>query len=214
MIDSNSIDITVLMPVYNAEKYLKESIESILNQTFKNFEFLIIEDGSTDSSVEIIRSFSDPRIRLIQNEKNLGITATLNKGIELASSELIARMDADDISLPERLEKQFDYFQKNPECALLSTAVRRFNSEGTKNKIMEHNLEHFYYFSIFNTWIKHPTVMYKRSAVKEVGKYSRTYAEDFNLWSKIIRKYNFYHINEVLLDYRITAIIKACKKML
>jgi len=91
--------VTVLMPVYNGEQYLREAIESILTQSFTDFEFLIINDGSTDSSVEIIESYDDPRIRLIHNEANLKLVATLNKGVDLARGEYIARMDCDDISL-------------------------------------------------------------------------------------------------------------------
>src|SRR5215212_7675082 len=98
--------LSVLMPVYNAEKFLREAIDSILSQSFTDFEFIIINDGSTDSSCDIIRSYEDKRIVFVENEKNLGITATLNKGIKLAACELIARMDSDDISYPERLQKQ------------------------------------------------------------------------------------------------------------
>src|SRR5690349_9241462 len=112
---------TVLMPVYNGEKYLREAIDSILAQTLTDFEFLIIDDGSKDRSVDIIKSYADPRINLVKNEVNLGISKTLNRGIEIAAAEFIARMDADDISHPTRLQKQYDYLIKNPECALLST---------------------------------------------------------------------------------------------
>ena len=112
--------ITVLMPVYNAERFLAEAIESVLQQTFTQFEFLIIDDGSTDSSPEIVRSYSDPRIRFLQNEQNLGITATLNKGIELAQADLIARMDADDICYPDRLQKQMEFVAAHPDGALFT----------------------------------------------------------------------------------------------
>ena len=95
--------VTVLMPVYNAEEYLVEAIESVLNQTFRDFEFLIINDGSTDRSEKIIKTFTDERIRYIRNSKNLKIVQTLNKGLALAKGIYIARMDADDISLPLRL---------------------------------------------------------------------------------------------------------------
>src|SRR6186713_3066927 len=101
--------LTVLMPVYNAERFLAAAIDSILNQSFTDFEFLIIDDCSSDNSVNIITSYKDPRILLYQNEKNLGISATLNKGIELASTDLVARMDSDDISYPDRLQKQVDF---------------------------------------------------------------------------------------------------------
>ena len=98
--------VTVLMPVFNAEKYLRLAIDSVLNQSYSYFEFLIIDDGSTDQSAQIIRSYSDPRIRFLQNECNLGLVTTLNRGIESSQGQYLARMDADDISYPQRLEKQ------------------------------------------------------------------------------------------------------------
>ncbi len=113
--------VTVLMSVYNGEKYLREAIDSILNQTFKDFEFLIIDDGSTDSSADIIRSYTDFRIRLIQNEKNIGLTRSLNKGLKLAKGEYIARMDVDDISLPIRFEKQVSFLDKYEDVKLVGS---------------------------------------------------------------------------------------------
>src|SRR5690606_30041678 len=129
------IMITVLMPVYNAEKYLREAIDSVLNQTFKNFEFLIIDDGSNDASVEIIESYKDSRIRLIHNQTNSGISYTLNRGIHLSSFDLIARMDADDISHKQRLEKQYKYALKYSDYSLFSSWVRIINNDGTFKKI-------------------------------------------------------------------------------
>ena len=111
--------ITVLMPVYNGEKYLQQAIESILKQTFTDFEFLIINDGSTDNSENIILSYDDSRIRYIKNEENLRLIRTLNKGIELAKGKYIARMDCDDISLPYRFEKQLKEFQNNPHLDMV-----------------------------------------------------------------------------------------------
>ncbi len=138
--------VTVLMPVFNAEKYLREAIESILNQTLIEFEFLIIDDGSSDNSISIIRSYSDSRIRFIQNEHNLGISKTLNRGIELASAELIARMDADDISYPQRLQKQYDYINNNEDCALLSTWTRMI-TEDKQHVRTEKYKSCFYYYN-------------------------------------------------------------------
>lgn len=103
--------ISVLMPVYNSEKYLNEAIESILNQTFVDFEFIIINDASNDNSENIIESYQDSRIKYFKNEKNLGVAKTLNKGLKLAQGKYIARMDSDDISLPERLYKQFKFME-------------------------------------------------------------------------------------------------------
>ena len=116
--------VTVLLSVYNGERYLRESIESILNQTFTDFEFLIINDGSTDDSRRIISSYDDPRIQLIDNEQNIGLSQSLNKGLKLARGTYIARQDADDISEPERLAKQVSYMDRNPHIALLGSWYR------------------------------------------------------------------------------------------
>ena len=118
--------VTVLMPVYNGEKYLKEAITSILLQTFDDFEFLIINDGSSDASVDIIQSFRDPRIRLVHNDTNIGLIATLNKGLKLAHGKYVARMDQDDISLPRRLEKQTYFMDNNPDVGVCGTWIKLF----------------------------------------------------------------------------------------
>ena len=114
--------VTLLMSVFNGQSYLKEAIESILNQTFEDFEFLIINDASKDNSLRIIQSFDDSRIKLVHNSDNIGLTKSLNKGIDLAKGEFIARMDCDDISLPERLSMQVSFMDKNPDIGILSSA--------------------------------------------------------------------------------------------
>ena len=116
--------VTVLMPVYNGEKYLNQAIDSILTQTFSDFEFLIIEDGSTDQSAEIIKSYSDSRIKLVCNDKNLKLAATLDKGLELSRGEYVARMDCDDISLRERLERQVEYLNSNNDICLVGSGFK------------------------------------------------------------------------------------------
>jgi len=121
--------ISVLMPVFNAEKDLRQAIDSILNQSFTDFEFLIINDGSTDDSVNIIRSFTDPRIRLIQNPQNLGLVPTLNRGLAEACGKYIARMDADDISEPERFASQIVLLEKTP-ADICGGLFRIIDSEG------------------------------------------------------------------------------------
>lgn len=196
--------VTVLMPVYNGEKYLREAVGSILGQTLTDFEFLILDDGSTDSSAEIIQSYSDPRIRLIRNERNRGISAVLNQGLELASSELIARMDADDISYPDRLEKQAGFFQDQPDYALLSTWARVITADKRPVRTEKWRTAYYYYNLNFACWIYHSTVMYRKSAVRDSGKYSTTYAEDHNLWWQLARHHKIHNLSEVLLDYRLT----------
>lgn len=206
--------VTVLMPVYNAEAFLRDAVESILQQTFTDFEFLIIDDGSSDNSVAIIQSYTDPRIRFIQNEKNLGISATLNRGLEVAACELVTRMDADDISHPTRLQQQFDFFETHKDVALLSTQAREISETGDVMRIEKWRRPFFYYNLTFECWIYHPTVMYRRSAVLDVGGYSTPYSEDYDLWWQLSRKFKMDHLPEVLVDYRLTAVslYRATKK--
>ena len=197
--------ISVLMPVYNAGRFIAEAIDSILNQSFKPFEFIIIDDGSTDNSVAIIESYKDPRIKLFRNERNMGISPTLNKGIALASCELIARMDADDISHPQRLQKQFGYMKRNPDCALLSTWARVI-SEDNKFIRLERYRSNFYYYNLtFECWMYHPTIMFRKSAVEEVGMYSMPYSEDYDLFWKVSTRFRIGNLGEALVDYRISS---------
>lgn len=197
--------VTVLMPVYNAERFLIEAVDSILNQSFKHFELLIIDDGSTDNSVMIIESYKDPRIRLVRNGRNLGISPTLNKGIALASCELIARMDADDISHPHRLQKQYGYMKRNPDCALLSTWARVI-SEDKKFIRLERYRSNFYYYNLtFECWMYHPTIMFRKPAVEQAGMYSMPYSEDYDLFWKMSTRFLIGNLTEPLLDYRLSS---------
>ena len=138
------------MPVYNAEKFLAEAIDSILQQSFSDFEFIIIDDCSTDSSVAIIESYKDARIRLYRNNVNSGISYSLNRGIELATTELIARMDADDVSYPQRLQIQYDYLLAHPECAMVSSLARMITEEKGVIRIDDFKSELYYYNLTFS----------------------------------------------------------------
>jgi glycosyltransferase involved in cell wall biosynthesis len=195
--------VTVLMPVYNGERFLKEAIGSILHQTFQQFELLIIDDGSTDNSVSIIKEYDDPRIRLIQNETNKGISFTLNLGLRKAKADLIARMDADDISYPERLAKQYAYMQSNPDCMLLNTWAREITEEGKPVRTEKFNSSFYYYNMTFECWTYHSTVLFRKEAALSVGGYPNSHSEDYVLFSNLIRKYKIWNLEEVLLDYRI-----------
>ncbi|MFT2009544.1 glycosyltransferase family 2 protein [Pontibacter sp. 13R65] len=197
--------LTVLMPVYNAEMFLAEAIDSILQQTYSDFEFLIVDDGSTDNTAHIVKSYADPRIRFIQNEQNLGISETLNRGIRLANAPIIARMDADDISLPNRLEKQVAYLDAHTDCAMVSSLVQVMSESKEFIRIDRFRSEFFYYNLTFVCWIYHPTVMYRKSAVEAVGMYTEPYAEDFELFWQLSRKYKIYNLPEVLLHYRMSS---------
>lgn len=205
---SENPKVTVLMPVYNGEKYLREAIESILNQTYKDFEFLIINDGSTDGTVEIIESYDDSRIRLVHNEKNLKLVATLNKGLQLASGEFIARMDGDDISLPERLEKQVAFMDANPVVGICGTWVKTIGDiqgnvwmHPTDADIVRCRL-------LFESVLAHPSVMMRLSLLNKFRlRYSNDYpphGEDFHLWQQASERFPVVNIGEVLVLYRVT----------
>jgi glycosyltransferase involved in cell wall biosynthesis len=197
-------EVTVLMPVFNAEAFLEEAIDSILQQTFSDFEFIIIDDGSTDNSVAIVESYKDERIRFVRNECNLGISETLNRGIGLASTQLIARMDADDLSHPERLQKQYDFMIKHPQCALLSTWANVIAPDKKHIRLERYPNTYYYYNLTFECWIYHPTIMMRKSAVENVGMYSIPYSEDYDLFWKLSREYKIDNLNEPLVDYRLS----------
>ena len=197
--------VTVLMPVYNGEKYLEEAIKSILNQTFKDFEFLIINDGSTDNSVKIIESFNDPRLRLIHNESNLGLIKTLNKGLKLSNGKYIARMDCDDISLPKRLSIQVRFMEKHQEIGVCGSWVKIIGLEQSFiNKYPQKHKEARAYL-LFNTPFAHPAVVVRKELVQKYQlEYNENYkhAEDYELWSRIIDYTKISNIPKVLLHYR------------
>lgn len=196
--------LTVLMPVFNTERYLAEAIDSILGQTFTDFEFIIIDDGSTDSSPALVESFTDPRIRFFRNTTNQGISATLNAGIEHASTNLIARMDADDRSYPTRLHDQYRYMTANPDCGLVSSWVRIIDEDRQVIGFDKPESGSHFYNMPFISSVYHPTVMYRKDAVLQVGGYEEQYAEDFALFWALSRQYKLHNLPEVLLDYRIT----------
>ncbi|MCW3167508.1 glycosyltransferase [Chryseobacterium sp. 09-1422] len=196
--------ISVVMPVYNGENYLTEAIDSILSQTFTNFELLIINDGSSDNSEKIIQSYSDDRIVYIKNEKNIGLIKTLNKGLDLAKGEYIARMDQDDISHPERFLKQVALLEENPEIGVCGTWFTLLSKNG-KDRVIKHPESHesIKIGMITKSLIGHPTVMMRKKTMNNY-RYDINYqaAEDYELWTRLIRITKFYNIQESLLQYR------------
>jgi glycosyltransferase involved in cell wall biosynthesis len=198
--------ISVVLPLYNGELYIEEAINSILNQTFKDFELLIINDGSKDRSAEIVKNMSDERIILI-SQKNTGMAGALNHGLSIAKGQLIARQDADDISHPDRFQKQVDFLKNNPDCALVGTWARIFSDKGSKSRFHQHptgNLT-LKLLLLFNNPFVHSSLMIKKSALDEVG-YFDTFKDqliqDYELWSRIAAKFEIANIPEVLQDYR------------
>ncbi|WP_199883818.1 glycosyltransferase family 2 protein [Anaerosinus massiliensis] len=205
-LSANKVKVTVLMPVYNAEQYLKEAIESILKQTFKNFEFLIINDGSTDHSEEIIRAYKDSRIRLICNERNSGLIYTLNKGLKLANGEYIVRMDADDISYIDRLEKQVAFMENNLGIGVCGTWLETFGNG--KSDVWKYSVEHEQIKAqlLFYSSMAHATIIIRTALVMKYQLFydsSYLYAEDYHLWTKCIDLFRFSNLQEVLYKYRL-----------
>jgi len=199
-----NILLSVVLPVYNADKYLSEAINSIINQTYKNFELIIINDGSTDKSLDLIENYkkNDERIVLISRE-NKGLVASLNEAINKAKGEYIVRMDADDICFPSRFEEQLLFMIEN-DLDLCGSSIEIFRKKNKSNILIlpeKHNdiLFRTFFFSSF----AHPSTMIKKKVFKYV-KYENEVAEDYRLWCDIISKgFKVGNINKVLLKYRI-----------
>jgi glycosyltransferase involved in cell wall biosynthesis len=198
--------VSVLMPVYNGEKHLREAIQSILNQSFSDFELLIINDASTDASEQIILSFDDPRIRYDAHATNLGLPATLNKGIEMCKEKYIFRMDQDDQSLPERLQTQIDFMEQNPEIALCGSWIKVF---GLGNEEVWHYPTKHPYIQcamLFRCPFAHPSLVLRKDVfIRQNLRYdpSFRYAEDYDLWVRIADQVRMANIPKVLLHYRL-----------
>jgi hypothetical protein len=201
-------ELTVLMAVYNAEAYLREAIESILNQTFTNFEFLIINDGSTDASKSIISTYKDPRIRRLDNLQNLGLTPTLNRGLLQLTTPLIARQDADDISHPHRLEKQVAFLKTNPHIALVGSQGYNINAQGDQKEFMYRALEDLsirWEFLFYNSFIHTATTFRKDVIHTQLGGYDEKvrYCQDYELWARVMRHHQVANLSEPLISRRV-----------
>lgn len=193
------------MSVYNTEpKILKKAIKSILRQTYRDFEFIIIDDASDLNYADMIVGFNDDRIKFYSNPANLGLTVNLNKGIDMSGGEFIARMDADDISMPKRFEKQISFLESNPEIGVLGTSAITI---GNRFKVLNRDyLDHEIIKSklIVNSPMIHPTIMARAELFKD-NRYDENYrtAQDYELWSRLIWKTKFANLKEILLMYRV-----------
>lgn len=195
--------ITVLMPVYNTEKYVSEAIESILNQTLGDFEFIIIDDASRDGTLDIIKGYNDPRIKLILKPVNTGYTDSLNMGFCLAKAKYIARMDSDDYSLPDRFRKQYLYMEQNPDVIVLGTQYKIIGTETIIS--LPVTFEQAKVVSFMQTPVAHPTVFIRKEALtKNSICYNKEFepAEDYDLWVRLMNYGKIENLPEVLLHYR------------
>ena len=199
-----SLRVSVVMSVHNGEKYLRDAIESILGQTFTDFEFIVIDDSSSDGSSEIVAAYTDQRIRFIRNEQNIGLTRSLNKGLELAGGAYIARMDSDDVSLPERLAKQVAFMDANLEVGACGTWALDIDEAGhtigQRETLVGDQLDNFYW----RTSLIHSSSIFR---------FSQTHgpwydpvmpvSQDYDLWLRIRAQLKLSNLSEHLLLYRV-----------
>jgi hypothetical protein len=209
--------VTVLMPVFNGRKYLAESMDSVLRQAFNDFEFLIMDDGSTDGSADFVASYSDPRIRLERLQSNKGLPAVLNLGLDLARGDYVARMDSDDICLPHRLTRQILFMDAHPEIGISGAWMESFG-HGRPSSVWQCPLEHEKIVCklLFESALFHPTVIIRRSAFQNSGLFYDSHyphAEDYELWSRCSNQIKFANLGEVLLRYRLHAQSVGCQHL-
>ena len=205
----SSNQVSVLMSVYNGSQYLREAVESVLHQTFSDFEFIIINDCSTDNSREVIQEYAaeDQRIKLVENRKNIGLTKSLNKGLSLAKGNYIARQDADDISLPTRFERQVAVLNAKPEVVLVSSDIEVINAEGQFVRVEKRscNAEFIsWYLTFYNHIGGHSQVAFRRDTVMELGGYSEScrYSQDYELWCRLNKVGKIIILPEILHKLR------------
>ena len=202
--------VTVLMPVYNGMQYLREAVDSVLCQTFSDFEFLIINDASTDGSLAFLRSFSDPRIRIVCNELNIGQAASLSVGLRLARGQYIARLDQDDVCMPTRLAQQVAFQDQRPGVAVTCTWEYSIDSTGRRTRLWRKHVASYGVFLgellVGKTPVWHPSAMIRTAAAVEVGGYDAAFAlaEDYDLWSKLaLARHNAAIVPDVLVLQRV-----------
>jgi len=193
------------MPVFNGEKYLREAVESILSQTFKDFKFIIIDDCSVDNSWRILNSYDNQRICIIRNETNLGLPKTRNIGLSLARGEYLAIMDADDISLPKRLERQVNFMDEHPEIGICGTWARQFGSD--EQEVWKYKIKHedIHMGLLFSNRMNHSSLMLRRKYLSQhniIYDIFFEYAEDYDLYVRCAVHFKLANIPEVLVHCR------------
>ena len=199
---------SILMPVYNGERYLPEAIDSVLAQSFADFEFIIVDDGSTDNSPDIIRAYKDKRIRYIRLPQHMGISHALNHGLQYAEGELIFRMDADDFCFPQRIQCQINFMRQHPDVSICGSDTELIDEDGMvighRNvKEGDQRIKIVLFFG--ETSLAHPTVVMRKGFLKKHRvQYSESYlhAEDYELWCRCTAFCTFDNVPEALVQYR------------
>ena len=200
--------VSVLMSVHNDLQYLRESVDSILNQTLGDFEFILVNDGSTDGSGDLLKDLSDPRVKLLANPSNIGLTASLNLGLDLARGKYLARMDADDLSEPPRLQRQVEFLEAHPQIGIVGCSRHLINEEGKTIAIapaMEDDLA-IRWKCLMGNPFAHPTVMIRRQVLLDYAlRYDPSFrtAQDYELWTRLLPCTVAANLPEALLRYRL-----------
>ncbi|MDR0412224.1 MAG: glycosyltransferase [Dysgonamonadaceae bacterium] len=204
---NDKVIVSVVLPVYNGEKYLREAIDSILNQTFRAFELIVIDNASTDSTREIVRSYTDPRLVLVENETNRGLIYSLNRGLSVSRGKYIARIDADDISLPGKLQRQYDYMEAHPETGICGNSMESFNETTHYRQRIDFAVSdrEIRAFAFFQSPFNHPSVLLRKAVLDQHQlQYPELYynAEDYGLWIEMLKHTQGHNIPAVLTRYR------------
>lgn len=199
--------ISVVLPVYNCKEYINDSVQSILKQTYKNFELIIVDDGSDDGTLDILNNFKDKRIRLYKNKYNRGLIYSLNRALNKSKGQFIARMDADDICELNRFQKQINYLNKNIEISVVGSAITLIDNNNRVNQkyLYPHNDNLIKWSMFFSCSVCHPSVMIRSDVFKKINMYSlkAKFAEDYDLWFRLIKKkYKFSNLQDSLLKLR------------
>lgn len=199
--------VSVILPVYNAERSVAAAIESVIRQSYADFELIVINDGSTDNSSKILAAYKDSRIRIIERPHNVGLVTALNDALAEARGVLVARQDADDISLPERLALQREVLDTDPNVGAVGTSLELITNGTASGKIWNYpnNTVEANWQSLFKTPVAHSAVMYRRRLVLEVGGYSENFkfAEDYDLWSRLLKVSGIKSIPKPLVRYSV-----------
>ena len=198
--------LSVIMPVYNAEKFLSDAMKSVLGQSFKNLELIIINDGSTDKSELVVQSFTDERIRYFKNEENSGIVYSRNRGLKLAKGDFIGMVDADDIVYPEKFEKQIEFLKQNPEYGFVGSWARFIDENGKRipgGWKLKASPEKIPAIMFFKNYFLQSAVVYQKDCIKNFS-FTKGFeiGEDYLIWYQMLKKYKAWNFPEYLVDYR------------
>ncbi|MBV8478954.1 MAG: glycosyltransferase family 2 protein [Actinobacteria bacterium] len=201
---------TVLMAVHNGEPFVSETLRSVIDQTFSDFELVVVDDASTDRTVEIVEGFDDPRVRVLRNEHNVGQVPSLNRGLREAVGEYVARIDADDVCLPERLAQQVELLDAQPNVCLVGAWMQAIDERGRRlarlEKTLADRVDFIYHTLIMRVYVAHPAAMYRREPVLALGGYDETTgpSEDKDLWRKLLLEgCDARIVPEILVLYRL-----------